>query len=98
MKVYFLFTGSGPLVVATSFNSIEEPRLLEKLKAKGIKKFIAHEIPLDLAQSRYHGHFEHAEHDLHETDDLRVIDYNGERAFQLFRFSEFGPEILYEPD
>lgn len=57
-----------------------------------------HEIPLELARERYHGHFQHPEHDLHESDDLPVIDYNGERAFKLFKRSEFGPEILHEPD
>lgn len=52
MKVYFLFTGSGPLVIASSYDSIENPALLKKLESKGIAKFIAHEIPLDLAKER----------------------------------------------
>lgn len=98
MKVYFLFTGSGPLVIATSYASIEDPKLIAKLEAKGIFKFVAHEIPLEIAKTRYHGHFEHAEHDLHESDDLRVIDYNGERAFKLFKLKDFGKEILHEPE
>ena len=29
--------------------------------------------------------------DLHESDDLRILDYNGERAFRLFRLAELGP-------
>ena len=98
MKVYFLFTGSGPLVIATSYSSIEEPALIAKLEAKGIAKFVAHEIPLEVAKERYHGHFQLAEVDLHETNDLRVIDYNGQRAFKLFKLSDFGPEILHEPE
>jgi hypothetical protein len=36
------------------------------------------------------------QHDLHESDDLRVLDYNGQRAFNLFRFDEIGPATLYE--
>jgi hypothetical protein len=35
--------------------------------------------------------------DLHETDDLRILDYNGERAFRLFRLSDLGRPILHEP-
>ena len=31
-----------------------------------------------------------------ESDDLRVLDFNGDRAFRLFRFSELGPPIMYE--
>jgi hypothetical protein len=34
--------------------------------------------------------------DLHESDDLRVLDYNGERAFALFRFDELGSPVSYE--
>lgn len=96
MKVFMIITGSGPLVVLTSHESIHAPSLLEKLAAKGMDKFFAYEIPLQLAQDRYGGHFEVASRDLHETDDLRVLDYNGERAFRLFRFSELGPEVRYE--
>ena len=35
--------------------------------------------------------------DLYETDDLRVLDYNGERAFGLFRLNELGSPVVYEP-
>jgi len=34
--------------------------------------------------------------DLHETDDLRVLDFNGERAFRLFRLKEFGAPVMFE--
>jgi hypothetical protein len=45
---------------------------------------------------RYGGHFRVVENDLHETDDLRVLDFNGQRIFQLFRFDELGTPILQE--
>ena len=32
------------------------------------------------------------------ADDLRILDYNGERAFHLFRLAELGKPILYEPN
>jgi hypothetical protein len=35
--------------------------------------------------------------DLRETDDLRVLDYNGERAFALFRLNELGTPLIYDP-
>jgi hydrogenase maturation factor len=66
-------------------------------EAKGIERFVAYEIPLDLAKARYGGHFITVVNDLHETDDLRVLDYNGERAFALFRFDELGSPVFYEP-
>jgi len=97
MKAFMLFTGSGPLVVLTSHAAITEPGLLAKFAAKGIDKFIAHELPLGLARERYGGHFEVVLRDLHESDDLRILDYNGERAFRLFRLAELGRPILHEP-
>jgi hypothetical protein len=97
MKVAMLFTGSGPIVILTSHDSLTAPKLLEKLEAKGIERFMAYEIPLHLAKSRYGGHFSTVMNDLHETDDLRMLDYNGERAFALFRFDELGSPVVYEP-
>ena len=96
MKTFMLLTAGGPLVVLTSYDLITAPELLRKLKAKGITKFVAYEIPLSLAQERYGGHFFVVEHDLHETDDLRVLDYDGARAFSLFQFSELLPPETYE--
>jgi hypothetical protein len=96
MKVFMLFTGSGPLVILTSFSSATGPPLLQKLEAKGITKFICYEIPIDLAKEQYGMHFSVVEHDLHETDDLRVLDYKGDRAFNLFSFEELGKPITYE--
>ncbi len=98
MKAIMLITGSGPMVILTSFDSVTHPDLLRKLEAKGIERFFAHEIPLDLAKQRYGGHFKVVLHDLHETDDLRVLDYNGERAFGLFRLHELGPVVIYDPE
>jgi hypothetical protein len=37
-----------------------------------------------------------ATHDLNEVDDLRILDFNGERAFRLFHMNELGAPIMYE--
>lgn len=96
MKTALIFTGSGPVVIVTSHASLTDPALLEKLSAKGIDKFIAFEIPVETARQRYGGHFQVVLRDLRETDDLRVLDFNGERAFRLFALRELGPPILHE--
>lgn len=98
MKTFLLITGSSPLVILTSHGSIENSVLLEKLLSKGIDKFIAYEVPFDIARQRYGWHFNVVANDLHETDDLRILDYNGERAFKLFSFSELGAAHLHEPE
>ena len=97
MKSFLLMTGSGTLIILTSHNSIENSILLDKLLAKGIEKFIAYEVPFDLARQRYGEHFKIVANDLHETDDLRILDYNGDRAFRLFAFSELGKAHIHEP-
>ena len=97
MKSFLLMTGSGTLIILTSHNSIENSILLDKLLAKGIEKFIAYEVPFDLARQRYGEHFRIVANDLHETDDLRILDYNGDRAFRLFAFSELGKAHIHEP-
>ena len=97
MKSFLLMTGSGPLNILTSHGSIENSILLEKLLAKGIDKFIAFEVPYNLAKKRYGGHFNMDANDLHETDDLRVLDYNGDRAFRMFCFNELGEAHIHEP-
>ena len=97
MKAALLFAGSGPLAIVTSFASLTDPAFLERLRAKSIQKFIAYEIPMALAEVRYGGHFHVAMRDLRETDDLRVLDFNGEHAFRLFHMKELGAPILYEP-
>ncbi len=96
MQALMLFGGSGPIVILTSHESATDPALVEKLKAKGLDKFIAHQIPLELARERYAGHFEVVMCDLRERDDLRVLDFNGERAFHLFHLTELGSPIMHE--
>ena len=98
MKAFMLFTGSGPLVILTSHNSIEEPDLLAKLAAKGVDKFLAYELPLGLATARYGMHFDIVARSLAETDDLRVLDFDGARAFRLFSFAEMSGPIAHEAD
>ena len=31
-----------------------------------------------------------------KSDDLRVLDFNGERAFRLFRLKEFAAPVMFE--
>jgi hypothetical protein len=96
MKAALMFTGSGPLVIVTSHDSLMDEALLDKLKAKGIDKFLAYDIPLAIAEQRYGGHFRVVMRGLGEGDDLRVLDFNGERAFRLFHWRELGAPLMYE--
>lgn len=97
MKAALLFTATGPVIVLTSHEAITSPALLEKLEAKGIEKFIAYDLPLEALRERYGGHFSVVMNDLHESDDLRVLDFNGDRIYRLLRLGELGQPVVHEP-
>lgn len=98
MKAYFMFTGSGPIVILTSYDSIEHPELLQSFRSKGISKFIACEVSVELAKEKYGEHFDVVRRFLHESDDLRVLDYSGQRAFNKFSFKELGHPIYHDEE
>jgi len=96
MKAGVIFTGTGPILVLTTYDSFEDRKFLEKLVAKGIKRFIAFEIPLDLAKKKYGQHFDVVMNDVKQTDELRVLDFDGHRVFYNFSLHEFGSFYVYE--
>ena len=96
MMAVLILTGEGPMTVLTRYESLDSPDLIEQLRRKGIEKFIAFEIPIDLARERYGHHFEAVVTDIHETDEIRVLDSVGSRAFKLFSFEELGEPFFCE--
>ena len=98
MKAAIIFSGTGPIVILTSHDGLEDPKLLERLAVKGINKFIAYPIEIDILKQKYGVHFDIVCQDLHETDDLRVLDFDGRRAMDLLPFSVLGQPIHHEPD
>lgn len=96
MNAALLFSGAGPLVILTSHSGLEDPALLERLARKGINKFIGFPIPLDACKTQYGVHFDIVCGDLHESDDLRVLDFDGRRAMELLPFNVLGQPIYHE--
>lgn len=96
MKAVLIFPGTGPILILTSYKSLTEKGFIEKLEHKGINKFIAFEVPLEKAKARYGTRYGVVEQDLGDTDDMRVLDYNGHTAFYNFSFKELGDPIKYE--
>ena len=96
MKAGILFTGTGPILILTSYDSLKEPPLIDKLISKGIKKFIGYEVSLEDVKEKYGLHYKTVMGDLHQSDDLRVLDFDGHHVFYSFSFSELGEPIYYE--
>lgn len=96
MKAGVIMTGSGPILILTSYASFSDAQFLDKLATKGIEKFIAYELPLELVQEKYGTHYSVVMHDVRQSDDLRVLDYDGHRVFKQFHFSELGAPQYFE--
>ena len=96
MKAGIFFTGTGPILILTSYESLDDPNLVEKLALKGIKKYIAFEIQEDLVKEKYGKHFNVILGDLKQEDDLRVLDYDGHHVFYNFSIDEMGEPVYHE--
>jgi hypothetical protein len=96
MKAGIFFTGTGPILILTSYQSLGDPKLAEKLKQKGIKKYIAYEVPEDHVKQRYGQHYNVILGDLKQTDDLRVLDYDGHHVFYNFTLKEMGEPVYHD--
>jgi len=98
MKAGIIFTGTGPILILTTYGSFSDPKLVDKLTVKGIRKFIACELALEVVRGKYGNHFKVIMGDLNQSDDLRVLDYNGYNVFYNFSFKEMRKPVYYEPD
>lgn len=97
MKAGIFFTGTGPILILTTYEDLNDAKLVEKLAVKGIRKFIAFEVGEDKAKAVYGKHFDVIMGDLNQTDDLRVLDYDGHRIFLNFSLRELGDPIFHQP-
>lgn len=96
MKAGIFFTGTGPILVLTSYESFTDPSLVNKLAAKGIKRFIAYDVPEDKVKEKYGNHYNVVMKDLDQTDDLRVLDYDGHHVFYNFHLGELSDPSIFE--
>ena len=96
MKAGIFFTGTGPILILTTYGAFDDSKLIEKLTAKGIKKFIAYEVSEEIVKKKYGMQFKTIMGDLRQTDDLRVLDYDGHHVFYNFSFKELGEPVFYE--
>ncbi len=97
MKAALILTGSGPILVLTTHETLTDPDLVARLAAKGIRKFLAFEVPVDLIQAKYKAHYDHVLEDIKQEDDLRVVDEDGHRICAAFSLRELGPPVVWEP-
>ena len=95
IRSYLIFTGTGPILVLSTYPALTDSRLLEKLHYKGLSKFIAYEVALDAVRSRYEHAYANVAKDLDAVEDIRVLDFNGHQIMANFSLDELGDPIKF---
>ncbi|MBW1852138.1 MAG: hypothetical protein JRJ15_12050, partial [Deltaproteobacteria bacterium] len=81
MKAGIFFAGTGPILILTSYEDLSDVTFSAKLRQKGIDKYLAVEVPLELCQKKYGRHYDAILNNIKQSDYLRVLDYNGFNVF-----------------
>jgi hypothetical protein len=89
-RAYLIFTGSGPILVLSTYPSLTDDRLVAKLRYKGIDKFIAYQVSLAAVEARYPNAYPTVNADLSSEEDIRVLDFNGHQIMANFSLDELG--------
>ena len=95
---YLIFTGTGPILVLSTYPALTDERLLRKLRYKGINKFIAYQVDSEAVRNRYQQSFQSIVEDLESVEDIRVLDFNGHQIMANFSLEELGAPIKYSGD
>ena len=98
MRAYIVFAGSGPILLLSTYPKLTDQRLVDKLRYKGIDKFIAYEVNLAAIRERYADSFDNVSRDLDSPgslEDMRVLDFNGHQIMANFSLDELGDPIKF---
>lgn len=93
MHAYLIFSGSGPILVLSTYREWGDERLVAKLRYKGIDRCIAYQVDLEAVRARYASTFEDVAKDLEAEEDLRVLDFNGHQIMARFSLEELGAPV-----
>ena len=96
-RTYLIFTGTGPILVLSSYPELVDERLVQKLRFKGIDKFIAYEVDTEAVRKQYPDSFDSIAEDLGDNADIRVLDFNGHQIMANFSLDELGAPIKFSP-
>jgi hypothetical protein len=94
-RAYLIFTGTGPILVLSTYPQLTDERLVAKLRYKGIDKFIAYEVDLGAVEGRYPHSFPSIQQDLQGSEDIRVLDFNGHQIMANFSLDELGDPLKF---
>lgn len=96
MKAAVVFTGSGPILILTSLDALDDPELVARMAEKGFDKFIANEVPVEEVRRWYGATFDRAVTDTTQDDELRIVDIDGQHIFCHLHLDDLGPGVRCE--
>ncbi|MBF0309069.1 MAG: cytosolic protein [Magnetococcales bacterium] len=97
VRAYLIFGGNGPILVVTQHHEgLQSERARFHLENKGIRKYIAFEVPLSRAREIYGSRLDTAVERLVSPSDIRVVDMNGDHVFANFNFNEMGEPVFVD--
>ena len=96
VRAVIVFTGTGPLLILNSYPSSNDPGFVNKLKTKGIMKFISFEVPIEQCKDIYGSTFDVIAEDLQKKNDLRILDFDGHHIFDSFCLKKAGPCSIFD--
>ncbi|HEX9593156.1 MAG TPA: hypothetical protein VGB12_07410 [bacterium] len=96
MKTFLVFTGTGPIMLVTRLSEMDVDAARNHMESKGIKKYIAYEVPYSRAEERYGTRLHAAVARLAHPEDIRVFDVDGHHAFMNFDFTEMGEPVYVD--
>lgn len=96
MKAGIIFTGTGPVLILTRYDSLTDPVLIDRFRNKGIRKFVGFEVPPDEVKRHYGNHYEVVMEDLKQDDTLRVMDEDGTHILENFSLRSLGNPVIWE--
>lgn len=94
-RAYLVFTGTGPILLLSTYPKLTDERLVSKLRYKGIDKFLAYEVAREAVETAYGDAFDKVTEDLASGEDARVLDFNGHQIMAHFALDELGDPIKY---
>ena len=94
-RAYLIFTGTGPILILSTYAELTDGRQIEKLRYKGIEKFLAYEVDLEAVAKRYPQSYAPTIESLGTDEDIRVLDFNGHQIMANFSLSELGDPIKF---
>ena len=94
-RSYLIFTGSGPILVLSTFPKLTDERLVDKLRYKGIERFIAYQVDLEAVKACYPDTFGAVLQELTAAEDIRVLDFNGHQIMANFSLEALGDPIKF---